>query len=115
MFPLVAIPLTEDRKRQCAKVLRDSLRLADLTLDRAALEAERNARQVARQIAGEEGSLTTLYAQPDTFWRWLAISIAQEFGLPKEVRRAGLLRRVVIGHKRQLRLQMAARKDERSA
>jgi hypothetical protein len=113
MFPIIAVPLTDDRKRRCAKVLCDSFGLAKMPMKQAAAEAGRDQAQVTRQIHAQEGSLGTLYAQPDTFWQWFAISIAQEFGLPKEVRRAGLLRRVVIGHKRQLRLR--AQKVEKSA
>jgi len=104
MFPIVTVTLTDERKRRCAKVLRDALRDADISLDLAAQEVERNVRQVARQLAGDEGSLTTLFKLPDHFWRELGLGILAEFGYSKKARAAARARAFVIGKRRQLRM-----------
>lgn len=112
-IPICGVPLTDDRRRRFAKMLRASLRQADLTLDQGAQEAERNVRQFARQINGEEGSIPSLMRQPDTFWRWLGVEIASEFGIPQLARRAMLLRRVTVDRRRQLRL--SARRERQAS
>jgi len=107
-IPIVTVPLTDDRKRQCVKVLRDALRAADLTLDQAAREAERDVRQFARQLDGIEGSLSSLWKQPDLFWQEFAVEIAAVFGISRRARRAAKLHRVTLARKRQARMTGAS-------
>jgi hypothetical protein len=113
MIP-IAVALTDDRRRKCERVLRAAIRYSDVeNLRRAAQETERDERHVARQLAGESGSIRLLMMLPDSFWQWLGVATAQEWGVPKEVKRALLLRRVAMTHKRQLRL--SAQKVEKAS
>lgn len=109
-----AVTLTDDLRRRHVRVLRAALRHADLSLDTAAREAERDLSQFRRQLIGTEGSFASLWKQPPAFWQWLAVVLASEFGLPVDVRRAMQLRRVALERKRMARVELTARKEQAS-
>jgi hypothetical protein len=91
MFP-IAVALTDDRRRKCERVLRTAIRHSEVeNLRRAAQEAERDERYVARQIAGESGSIRLLMMLPDSFWSWLGVATAQEFGVTVSALVAGAI------------------------
>lgn len=107
MIPLITITLTDERRRQIANLFWDAFRHNDQSPGSAAIEAERDRRQFARQVDGHEGSMPSFMRQPDTFWQWLGVAILDEFGLPRELERAAQLRRMVKGRKRMARAEPA--------
>jgi hypothetical protein len=80
-----AVTLDDERRRQIVRVFRDAITLSKQTMRMASQEAEIDQAQFQRQIEMEQGSLKRLAMQPDTFWQWLAVTIAAEFGVPMEV------------------------------
>lgn len=112
---LAIVALTDERRRRFARMFRATTKHADMTLAQAAGEADRDVGQFTRQIDGQEGSLPTLERQTDEWWRWLGVVIADEFGLPRAVRRAAQLRRVSVQRKVQARMHLPRTKQERSA
>lgn len=107
------VTLTDDRKRRLQRVFRNSLLDARMTLDQGAREAEKDVRQYARQLSGEERGLDAITKQPDTYLRELGLNLLVEFGIPKRARLAAKLRTFTIGTRRQLRI--TARNAERTA
>lgn len=70
-------------------VVTRALELAGLSLEKAAVWMDMDRAQLHRQLHGEgHVSLTRLTMLPVSFWRWYAVLLAAEFGLPLEVRRA---------------------------
>lgn len=107
------VTLTDDLRRRHVRTLRTAMRHADLSLDRAAREAERDTSQFHRQLEGLEGSLPSLWKQPVPFWQWFAVMLAEEFGLPPSVRRASHLRRISLVRKRMARMSEPIGNKER--
>ncbi len=91
----VAVVLTAEMQRRHERVLRNAILKSGQTMQQAAMEAGIDQGQFTRQIQFAEGSLKRLAMQPATFWQWLAVEIAAEFGLPAEVETAGKLSRAV--------------------
>ena len=121
MIPIIVALSMEDR-RKLARVFRAPLQHLDgmgRSLDAAAREAsddrERplNVRQFARQLEGVEGSLENLWKQGVGYLQWLAVYLAAEYGVPKETRRALLLRRASVTRKAMARADLRAAEKER--
>lgn len=121
MIPMI-VTLSLDDRRRMARVFRAALRHLDGTgrsLDSAAREAsddrERplDVRQFARELEGVQGSLPNLWKQGVDYLQWLAVEIASEFGVPKETRRAMLLRRASVTRKAMARADLRAGQKER--
>ncbi len=96
--------LTDVRRRRVSRVLRDAIALSQQTMLRAAQEAEIDQAQFTRQIDLEAGALKRLAMQPDAFWQWLSVTIAAEFGMPAEAKRAARLALASVGLKRMARM-----------
>jgi hypothetical protein len=117
MIPLLTVTLTEEEKRRAARVFRAPLNHLGRSLDCAAREAsdgrerEMDVRQLARQLSGDEGSLQSLWKQGREYLQWLAVEIVTEYGLPKETRRAMLLRRVSVARKAQARMALTQKRQ----
>jgi hypothetical protein len=111
MFPMIGEALTDDRRRQISRVVRGAFRHNNQTMDNAALEAERDGRQFARQCDGFEGSLTSFMKQPKGFWQWLAVGLLEEFGIPPELERVAQLHRIVSGRKRMAHVAESPKRD----
>lgn len=104
------IALSDDRRRRVARVMRDAVVLSKQTMRQAAQEADVDQAQFTRQIELSEGTLKRLAMQPDAFWQWLAVTIAAEFGMPAEAKRAARLALASFGLKRMARAALPARK-----
>lgn len=66
--------------------VRESLRHADLSIEKAALWMEMDPAQLQRQLAGiGHLSLRRLVKLPDAFHQWLALLTVEAYGLPKAV------------------------------
>jgi hypothetical protein len=78
--------------------VRDAIQLSKQTMRQAAQEAEIDQAQFQRQIEMAEGSLKRLAMQPASFWQWLGVTIAAEFGIPAEVEQATRLARASHRH-----------------
>lgn len=80
-----AVTLTDDLRRTHERLLRDAVRLSGGTMTLAAQEAEIDQAQFTKQFQMLEGSHKRLAMQPPDFWRWYALAILHEFGLPAEM------------------------------
>lgn len=70
-------------------LVKRALELSGLSLEKAAIWMEMDRSQLHRQLEGDGHlSLTRLMLLPVTFWRWYGLLIAEQLGLPVEVRRA---------------------------
>jgi hypothetical protein len=90
-------------RRRHARLLREAIRLAGLTMTRASQEAELDQAQFTRQAEMHEGSLKRLAMLPSAFWQWYAVVLAAEFGMPIEAQRAAKLALASVGRKRMAR------------
>lgn len=97
---VVAVALSVDRRDRHAKLLREAISKAGQTLDQSAREAEMDIAQFRRQVDLVEGSHKRLVMQPDRFWQWYGLVILLQYGLPKELRLARKLSRVLVEEKR---------------
>lgn len=91
MLMVGGVALTDERRRRHRKVYRDALRLADLTLDQAARECERDVRQVGRWFDVTEGTLPHLAKLPDKFFAWLGLRLYHEYGPVEEIETAAAM------------------------
>ena len=91
----LTVCLTSDLQRRHERVLRAAISKSGQTMLQASQEAEIDKAQFTRQIQMLEGSHKRLVMQPVAFWQWLAVEIAAEFGLPRELETAGRLQRAV--------------------
>jgi len=92
---VVAVCFTADLQRRHERILRNAIAKSGQTMLQASQEAELDNAQFMRQIKMLEGSHKRLVMQPVEFWRWLAVEITREFGLPAELETAGRLERAV--------------------
>lgn len=111
-----AVTLTDERRRRITRVFREAIEHSVKTGRLAAQEAEIDQTQFTRQLEMTEGSLKRLAMQPDTFWQWLGVTIAAEFGMPAEAQRAARLALASVGLKRMARAKAlpAAAKERAS-
>ena len=110
---MFAITLTDDDRRRHEQLLREAIRLAGFTMDRAAQEAEIGAPQFTRLVQLQEGTYKRLAMLPREFWQWLAVLIGNEFGLPKEAKQALRLHRRARAFKRMARMSLRVNQQER--
>jgi len=99
-----AVVFSPDAQRRHERILRNAIARSGQTMQQASAEAEINNAQFMRQIKLIEGSHKRLAMQPDEFWRWYAVEIVKEFGLPAELETAGRLQRAV----RQSEMELAS-------
>jgi hypothetical protein len=111
----VTVTFTDERRRRIAEMLRDAIRLSKQTMSQASQEAEIDQAQFQRQIEMTEGSLKRLAMQPDACWQWLGVSIAAQFGIPEDAKRALLLEQASTGVKRMQRMDAIEAQDRRRA
>jgi hypothetical protein len=93
------VALTDELRRRHERALRDAIHLSGSTMLQASQEAEIDQAQFTRQIQLLEGSHKRLAMQPRAFWRWYAVTLTSEFGLPTEAKRAARLALAAIGRK----------------
>jgi len=96
------------------ELIRRALRHADISLSKAALWMEMDARQLDRELNGL-GHLkhTALLKLPLIFHQWFTLLQAERYGLPNEVRRSLPLYLALRGRKRMARAALAlARKED---
>lgn len=103
---LVGATVSEDDRRRHEQAIRNAIRLAGMTMLRAAQEAEIDQAQLTRQIRLVEGTLKRLAMQPRAFWQWYAIELMSAFGLPAEARRAMRLALASVGLHRMARMSL---------
>jgi hypothetical protein len=109
------VTLTDDQRRRVVRAVREAIQLSKQTMRQAAQEAEIDQAQFQRQIEMAEGSLKRLAMQPEAFWQWLGVTIAAEFGMPADAKRAARLALASMGLKRMARAGISdARKAEAS-
>jgi len=107
--------LTDETRRTHERILREAIARAGQTLDQAAREADIDPKQFTRQLQLVEGSHKRLAMQPKAFWQWLAVGLADTFGLPQEVKQAYRLHRRARSFKRMARMTMAPQQRERQS
>jgi hypothetical protein len=103
-------------------IIREALRLAGLSLEKAAIWMEMDPRLLDRQLSGD-GHLkhTALVKLPAKFFQWYGVLMLERVGLPKEVKRsvpivlALLARKRLVRQSRQLTMQLAARQKVKTA
>lgn len=112
-----AVPHVDpDRLRRHARILREALRLADLSLEKASLEMGIAKQQLHNQLAGEgHVSHTRLMLLPDEVWQWLGVVIAESFGLPERIYKAGSLEKAVLARRKQLVMSIQETRQNREA
>lgn len=88
-----AVVIGPDAQRRHERILRNAIAKSGQTMLQAAQEAETDKGQFTRTIQLIEGSHKKLAMQPDEFWRWFAVEIAREFGIPAELETATRLER----------------------
>lgn len=82
-------------------VVREALRHADISLEKAALYMDIDKAQLHRQMHGDGHlSVRRLSKLPPVFWSWYGVLICEKYGLPHEVQRAARLAFGLIGRKR---------------
>lgn len=97
-----------------AKLVREALRLSDVSIEKAALYMAMDRAQFDRQLNGEGHiSYTRLMALPQEFWRWFYFLGAGELGLPTCVDRARDAWAALTGRKKAARMTLPAVQDER--
>ncbi|HXG71353.1 MAG TPA: hypothetical protein VNJ04_12175, partial [Gemmatimonadaceae bacterium] len=95
-FPPVLIALDALLSR-----IKDAMRHADLSTEKAALYMHQDRAHLHRQLQGD-GHLSAkrMADLPDETWRWLAIGLLDELGLPRELQRAARWQMAQMGRKR---------------
>lgn len=92
-----------------AKRVREALRMADLSLEKACLHMDIDKGQFSRQLGGEGHlSFLRLMLLPQSFWQWYYLLGAEAVGLPEVVTRAA---RVKLAMKSRRQLRMSAEPD----
>jgi hypothetical protein len=102
-------------------IIREALRLAGLSLEKAAIWMEMDPRLLDRQLNGE-GHLkhTALGKLPLGFWQWFGLLISINYGTPAVVKRSAPIVLAQMAHKRivrqsrQIKMQLAARQKEKA-
>ena len=100
--------LNADQQRQ-SQIVRNALRHADMPLDKAAIYADVDVRQLSREIDGLTGTLRHLFRLPPAFLQWFGAELIAEFGYPEEVQRLAEISAEVarIGpHKRMVKVTL---------
>lgn len=110
---MLGVVLSEARSRRITGTVRAAIRLSDSTMRQAAQEAEIDQAQFQRQIELVEGSLKRLGMQRDEFWQWWAVTIAEEFGMPRVAQRAARMALASAWRRRMARMT-TLRASERS-
>lgn len=95
LLMILAMAFSPDTQRRHERILRRAIVRSVETMQRASQEAEIDKAQFTRQVQMLEGSHKRLAMLPDDFWRWYAVEIASEFGLPAELDTARRLDRAV--------------------
>lgn len=99
-----AVPhMDEELLRKHARLIREALRLADLSIEKACLYMHISKSQFVNQLNGiGHLSYTRLCLLPLEFWRWMGVLIAEDDGLPHRIFRAGSLQKAILGRRSQL-------------
>jgi hypothetical protein len=97
-------------------VVRDALKHADISLEKAALYMDIDKSQLHRQLHGDGHlSVRRLARLPTAFWSWYGVLLCEHYGLPQEVQRATRLVVGLIGRRRMARMVRASRDRRRTA
>ncbi len=105
---VLAMAFCPDTARRHERILRTAIAKSGQTVQQAAAEAEISQAQFTKQLQLLEGSHKRLAMQPVEFWRWYAVEITREFGLPEELETAGRLQRAVRYTDSESEMEMAS-------
>lgn len=99
---MVLIFAALDWPSQAARVVQ-ALHLADISVEKAAVWMDVDPSQLRRQLAGDGHlSYRRLTQLPCEFWRWWALLVAEDVGLPFVVRRAARLHLALSGTRKKM-------------
>ncbi len=100
-----AVNVDPDVLRRHASLVREALRMADLSIEKASLYMGISKSQLCNQLSGEGHlSHTRLMLLPVDFWKWYAVLSAESFGLPTHILHARSLELAMRSRRKQLRM-----------
>lgn len=94
--------------RRHAELILDALSKARIGATKAAIHQDIDARQYARQLAGEGHlSYTRMVRLPLKFWQWFFLLGCELVGLPEEVERSVLVQDGIDARKRMAKAELS--------
>lgn len=98
------------------QLVRDALRMSDISIKQAAILMDLDHSQLVRQLDGVENlSLRRMQWLPKKFFSWFFFLGLLMVGMPKAVRRAVPVTLAMMGRRRMLRLELAVEKAEKAS
>ncbi len=112
---LAAVQIDAHARELHARLVREALRLADISIEKAALYMAIDRAQFDRQLQGDgHVSFTRLMALPEEFWRWFYLLGAELAGIPEVVTRSARLR-LALKARRQLKAHSVSAAERKLA
>jgi hypothetical protein len=108
----VFVVVKSDTQRRVALVIREAATRAYGTIGAACVDMEiKNQSHFGEALDGERGLPAGFLSLSPKFWGWLAVGLATEFGVPRELKSAFRLMLGVVGRRRIVKARMHEQKE----